>query len=126
VPRALKTCSTSGCPELVAQGRCAECRAKAERLRGDATQRGYGHAHRTRFRAGVLRRDPLCVCDDRSHGHGAPCLAPSRHADHHPVDRRELVARGLDPNDPAHGRGLCASCHSKHTWVAQPGGYAAR
>ena len=44
-------------------------------------------------------------------------------ADHYPDDRRALVAKGLDPNDPDHGRGLCASCHSKETAKFQPGGW---
>jgi 5-methylcytosine-specific restriction protein A len=49
----------------------------------------------------VLRRDVLCVlCGVR--------LASV--ADHYPMERRELVASGLDPNDPRHGRGLCTEC----------------
>lgn len=130
MPRALKVCSVRGCPELVPKGRCAGCKAKAEQARGTAAQRGYGRGHRLRFRPGVLARDPLCVCVTEHRGiggHGtAGCLTPSRHADHHPRARDELVARGLDPNDPAHGRGLCGPCHSWHTSQAQPGGWAAR
>jgi 5-methylcytosine-specific restriction protein A len=47
-------------------------------------------------------------------------------ADHWPRDRRELERLGLDPDDPQHGRGLCASCHGKHTAKTQPGGFNAR
>jgi 5-methylcytosine-specific restriction protein A len=47
-------------------------------------------------------------------------------ADHWPVDRRELVARGMNPDDPSGGRGLCASCHGKETAIHQPGGWANR
>lgn len=126
--RALKVCSTPGCPELVPAGRCPTCQAAAERRRGTATQRGYGHRHRNRFRAGVLRRDPLCVCATEAHGHGPRCLTPSVHADHWPRGRDELLRLGLDPDDPQHGRGLCTSCHSKET-AANPdqrGGWNAR
>lgn len=124
--RALTVCPTPGCPELTSGGRCDTCIAKAEAQRGTATDRGYGHTHRTRFRRLVLTRDPLCVCEDVAHGHGRPCLAPSAHADHHPRSRRELVQLRIDPNDPAHGRGLCGRCHSKHTAHAQPGGWHTR
>lgn len=124
MPRALKVCSSPGCPELVERGRCEQCRAEAEQRRGTAAQRGYGTRHR-RFRAGVLRRDPLCVCDDQDHEHGPRCLVPSTVADHHPRSRRELERLGLDPNDPQYGRGLCKQCHDRHTSRAQPGGWNA-
>jgi len=121
--RALRTCSTPGCPALVTSGRCSGCTQAAEQRRGSATSRGYGRRHRTRFRAQVLARDPLCVCTSPDCGHGERCYAPSTVADHHPRDRRELVRLGLDPDDPDHGRGLCASCHGRHTAAAQPGGW---
>lgn len=123
MPRALKVCSTPGCPEPTTTGRCQTCKAKAEQQRGTARERGYDQLHARRFRQAVLRRDPLCQCTDTAHGHGVPCLAISRHADHYPRDRRDLIAAGLDPNAPAHGRGLCHGCHSKHTAQAQPGGW---
>lgn len=126
MPRALSVCPTPSCPNLTAGGRCEDCAKAAEVRRGTATERGYGSRHRTRFRRGVLRRDPLCVCTDEAHGHGPQCLAPSTVADHWPLSRRELVAAGADPDDPANGRGLCASCHNRHTAQAQPGGFAAR
>lgn len=116
MPRALKPCSTIGCPELIPAGqhRCPDCRTQADRRRGTATQRGYGARHRTRFRERVLARDPICVT----------CrAAPSAHADHYPLGRDQLVRQGMDPDDPRHGRGLCASCHSKHTAATQPGGW---
>ena len=124
--RAFKTCSTPNCPELVPVGtsRCSTCQAQAEQRRGTSTQRGYDHTHRARFRRGVLRRDPLCVCTDQ-HGHGPQCLAPSTVADHWPMDKRELRSRGLDEHDPAYGRGLCKACHDHHTAHAQPGGWHA-
>jgi 5-methylcytosine-specific restriction protein A len=66
------------------------------------------------------------VCDDQAHGHGPQCLAPSTVADHYPRDKRELQALGLDDNDPRYGRGLCKTCHDKHTAQAQPGGWNTR
>ncbi|GIH70325.1 hypothetical protein [Sphaerimonospora thailandensis] len=114
--RAQTVCTTPGCPNLCAGGRCDGCKAEAEKRRGTASQRGYGSRHRDRFRRAVLRRDPACtLC-------GA---ARSVHADHHPIDRRELVRRGLDPDDPQYGRGLCDPCHRKETARLQPGGWAA-
>lgn len=114
--RALTVCSTPGCPTLTDSGRCPDHRAEAERRRGTARQRGYGRQHETVFRAVVLRRDPVCVLCKQQ---------PSQHADHHPLSRRELVERQLDPDDPQHGRGLCQSCHSSETARHQPGGWHA-
>lgn len=112
--RAKKVCSQPGCPELTDRGRCAQHRQQAERRRGSASRRGYGTAHRNRFRRGVLDRDPTCtVCGQQ----------PATVADHWPKDRRQLVAEGLDPNDPAHGRGLCKPCHDRSTARLQPGGW---
>lgn len=139
MPRALKICTCTGCQahdgrcvEDTPTGRCPACTEAAERRRGHASRRGYTHQHRARFRSGVLDRDPLCVCSDEhrsTHGSGhstAGCLAPSVHADHHPRGRDELVRLGLDPDDPAHGRGLCLPCHSWHTSQVQPGGWNTR
>ncbi|MFG3228125.1 holin [Kitasatospora sp. NPDC048194] len=124
--RALTVCTVAGCPELTTGGRCPDHQAQAEQARGTRTQRGYGHQHRNRFRPGVLQRDPQCVCTDQDHGHGQPCSQPSQHADHWPLSRRELVDAGHDPDDPAHGRGLCHSCHSRETARHQPGGWNSR
>lgn len=121
--RALRVCTISGCPELVVSGRCTTHRRDADQERGSATERGYGHRHRIRFRDGVLRRDPLCVCTDAGHGHGPQCLAPATVADHHPRGRRDLVRLRLDPDDPRYGRGLCKGCHDRHTSATQPGGW---
>jgi 5-methylcytosine-specific restriction enzyme A len=126
MPRALKVCSRPGCPNLVGSGRCGECRGQAERQRGTARQRGYDRQHETRFRDGVLRRQPRCVCDDQTHGHGPRCDARSVVADHHPRSRRELVVAGDDPNDPRYGRGLCRDCDPKQTAQRQPGGWNVR
>lgn len=117
--RALTTCSTVGCPNLTESGRCADCRTTAEQHRGSARQRGYGTRHERRFRKPVLDRDVVCVL----------CrTALAAVADHWPLSRRELTDRGMDPNDPRHGRGLCASCHSHATATNpdQAGGWNAR
>lgn len=96
-------------------GKCPTC-AAAGRPRPTSTAQGYGAAHRGRFRAGVLRRDRVCVLCRR---------APATEADHFPLSRRELVEQRLDPDDPERGRGLCKPCHSRSTAEHQPGGWAA-
>ncbi len=121
MPRAPRPCPVSGCPELTTGGRCAEHRRQSDRERGTATQRGYTGAGHKRFRRAVLHRDPLCVlCLLR----GLPVVATV--ADHHPLSRRDLVAAGLNPDDPSRGRGLCKPCHDRETALHQPGGWAAR
>lgn len=124
-PRAMKVCSVPGCPALTMAGRCDDHKRAAERARGSAAARGYGHQHEVRFRVGVLGRYPTCQCATKGHGHPGQCGARSTVADHHPLSRRQLVRFGLDPNDPRHGRGLCKPCHDKHTAAAQPGGFNA-
>jgi 5-methylcytosine-specific restriction enzyme A len=112
-----KVCTIPGCPNLATEGKCpahqAESRRASDQRRGSAASRGYGSQHRDRFRAGVLAREPQC----------AECRAPSTVADHWPLSRRELVARGFDPDDPLHGRGMCKRCHDRATATAQPGGW---
>jgi 5-methylcytosine-specific restriction protein A len=112
--RALAPCTQPGCPVLTDRGRCHQHRREADQARGTATERGYTGRGHQRFRRAVLRRDPICVDCRR---------APATVADHHPLSRRDLLAAGLDPDDPAHGRGLCTPCHNRHTARAQPGGW---
>ena len=122
-----RVCSIPGCPEYTDQGgRCAEHRREAERRRGSARQRGYGRRHEQRFRPGVLARDPRCVCTGDCGAHAGLCAAVSNVADHHPVERVDLVAMGQDPNEPDHGRGVCAPCHDRKTARTKPAGWAAR
>lgn len=119
MPQRLRTpCSTPGCGELAEGGRCDDCQRQAERQRGSFSKRGYRKKHRTRFRPGVLERDICCVL---CRNDGKWTLATV--ADHWPLSRRELVERGLDPDDPEHGRGLCHDHHSIETAVNQPGGF---
>lgn len=113
----MKICNERDCPIKVPAGvkRCPKHTRERDRKRGTPTQRGYGQEHRTRFREGVLARNPICVL----------CLRrPATEADHYPRSRDELVELGLDPNDPRFGRGLCHPCHSKETAAHQPGGFA--
>lgn len=123
MPRAAHPCARCGEP---VRGRCPKCQQQGDRKRGSFAERGYTNRHRSTFRKGVLTKHPTCVCTSETHGHAIPCGQRSTDADHHPVDRRELVARGLDPDDPRHGRGLCHPCHSKHTGQHQPGGWNRR
>jgi 5-methylcytosine-specific restriction protein A len=111
-----RRCTTPGCPRspVPPSGKCKPCQGAARRPRPSPATQGYGHQHRERFVKPVLKRDPVCVL----------CrAAPSTRADHWPVDRRDLELTGADPNDPSHGRGLCASCDSKQTAARQPGGW---
>lgn len=113
----MRVCSVHGCPELYPAGegsRCRKHRRAADQARGSARARGYDKQHEARFRRAVLARDPVCVrCRQRR----------SQHADHHPLDRHQLIAAGHDPHDPKHGRGLCQPCHSTVTAEHQPGGF---
>lgn len=118
MPRARRVCSQPGCPALTNGGRCDQHRREADQRRGGARARGYDTEHE-RFRAAVLARDPACRYPDG-------CTQPATVADHWPHSRRELVALGLDPNDPRHGRGLCASHHGRETATHQPGGFLTR
>ncbi|WP_258563120.1 holin [Streptomyces phytophilus] len=114
--RAARRCTTSGCTGTPqpGSGKCTACQDRARRPRPSAAAQGYGAEHRDRFRAGVLARDPVCVV----------CrAAPSVHADHWPLSKRQLRAAGQDEHDPTHGRGLCPRCHSTETAEYQPGGW---
>jgi 5-methylcytosine-specific restriction protein A len=105
MPRAPRTCSETGCTADAVNGpRCTPHRPKATPHTRDH-KRAYSSTGHARFRAAVLKRDPRCVI----------CGAASTVADHYPHTRKELVAAGLNPNDPMRGRGLCASCHSRAT-----------
>jgi len=113
----MRVCSVHGCPEVYPKHegtRCGRHRALADRARGTAHQRGYTSRGHQEFRRQVLHRDPVCV---------ACHIKVSTVADHHPHSRRELVELGLNPNDPQHGRALCASCHGTATAAGQPGGW---
>jgi 5-methylcytosine-specific restriction protein A len=96
--------------KVVSHGKCETCLSKSrrqiDRVRGNAGERGYGHDHREQFRLAVLKRDRW-IC--------RMCGGAAVAADHYPSTRRELVAAGLNPNDPQYGRALCTTCHNRHT-----------
>jgi hypothetical protein len=71
----------------------------------------------------VLAKHPRCVCAGECGKHDTLCAAVATVADHHPLERDELVAAGLNPNDPRHGRGLCAPCHGGKTARTRPAGW---
>lgn len=116
MPRAARTCID--CPAIIRTGnRCPPC----ETRRGTASQRGYNTPGHQRFRQAVLARDPICTTTG--------CHQWATVADHYPDSRRELIAAGLDPDNPQHGRGLCKRHHDQATalhhsgWGSQtPGG----
>lgn len=116
--RASRVCNVPGCPTLTTGGRCDEHQRAADRARGNFTQRGYGGPAWNRARAACLRRDPVCVVCH---------VTPANTADHYPLGRDELLAKGVrNPDALEYLRGLCRSCHSKETAKRQPGGWNRR
>lgn len=111
----MKVCNRAGCVTLFngKSGRCPEHELEARRARPD--NKVYASREHRAFRTAVLTRDQVCVITG--------CDEPATVADHHPLKRRELAARGMDPNDPRHGRGLCARHHNQHTARTAPGGF---
>ncbi|QDY79306.1 HNH endonuclease [Streptomyces qinzhouensis] len=113
--RPRRPCTAPGCPELTPRGgRCPKHQKEADRAR-EAGGRTYDTRWQ-RVRRAYLYANPWCVL----------CSALANVADHHPVSRRELIARG-EPNPDAwkHMRPVCASCHNAETAQRQPGGFAA-
>ena len=114
----MRVCSVHGCGTIYPSdegSRCVEHRRAADKARRPDGN-PYGTAAHRRFRAAVLRRDPVCVLCG---------LALATVADHWPLSRKELEERGMDPNDPAYGRGLDKQCHDRSTAQLQPGGWNA-
>lgn len=114
--RPMTTCPRHG-KKYRTGSKCPVC-VQRRATRPGASARGYGADHRNRFRAGVLDKHPNCVI----------CLedlvfTPTTVADHWPKTRRQLIADGQDPDDPANGRGLCKQHHDQHTARTSPGGW---
>jgi 5-methylcytosine-specific restriction protein A len=112
---AWRVCTRPGCGTLhEGTGRCPGCRRAADKAR-----RPQGNPYTTRghlaFREAVLARHPRCVCTGECGHHDGYCGQPSTVADHHPIERVDLIAQGLDPNDPSRGRGVCKHCHDAKT-----------
>lgn len=121
-----RVCSRPGCGIIHdGTGRCPTCRRAADATRTSGASR-YGPGHQRRFRPGVLKAAAgRCACPGCT-AHEGPCPETPTVADHYPLDRDELVARGLDPDDPAHGRALCPPCHNRHTAATKPAGFRSR
>ena len=125
MPRAGKPCSTTGCPEIVpaGTGRCSECRRRAERVRGTATQRGYGGRAWQATRRAFLRQPQNKICAIR----GPKCTVVATVPDHWPDSRKDLIARGVPDPDAFHRlRPACVACHNAATAENQPGGFRLR
>ncbi len=112
MPRALKSCPVTGCPNLTRGGRCAEHEAERKRIvdagRPTAAQRGYTSARWRSTRRAQLRREPLCrecgkVATDVDHIDGLGPLGPRGH-------------------DPENLQSLCRPCHSRKT-ARENGGF---
>ena len=102
----MKPCSEPGCPQITKQGGYCDTHRKDRnpaRWQHDekTAARGYGAAHR-RWRAAVLRHNPLCV-DCVAEGRSAPAT-DADHIDGDPFNRQ------LD-----NGRGLCRLHHNRRT-----------
>lgn len=106
--RTLRTCSAAGCPTLTNAGRCAKHelhRGRADAgTRGTASARGYDRAHR-KWRAAVLRRNPLCV----------ECLKVGRTTRATVADHIVPIRDGGSKRDLENGQGLCHPCHNRKT-----------
>ena len=115
----MRVCSQAGCPTLYPTTEGSKCRA--HRAAAERSRRPNGNPYSTpghrAFRATVLARDHICVLCHQ---------AFATIADHYPITRRDLTEAGMNPNDPAYGRGLCKPCHDRHTAATSPGGWADR
>lgn len=112
--RPMRPCTTPGCPRRAESGRCDPCRTSR---RADIKRRSPWQDYGPQWpavRADYLRRHPRC----------ALCGQQATVPDHHPVARRQLIAQGVaDPDDDAHLRALCETCHNRATATNQPGGW---
>ena len=104
----LRPCGQSGCPALVARGRCPEHQQPARPVvppvrlyddrRGSSTQRGYGYAWQQRRKAGLLR-EPTC----RMCGKAA-------------TDRDHKIPKSQGgSDDDSNTWSLCKTCHARKT-----------
>lgn len=109
--RAPSTCARAACDAETLSTYCPAHtfhKAPAKRAvdpRAAERAKPYGRKWREGPRKACLQRDPVCtVCG----------LAPSTVADHHPLERAELLELGVEDCDAlAYLRGVCASCHSR-------------
>lgn len=113
-----RVCSRPGCGEFTDQGgRCPDCRAKAEKKRGTARQRGYDRAWE-QTRAAYLAAHPFCECDDCE---ALPKATRPAATDVDHIDG--LGPKGPRGHDPTNLRALTHAHHSRRTARDQPGGW---
>jgi 5-methylcytosine-specific restriction protein A len=104
-----RVCASPGCPAVLVDG-STRCPAHAARRRDSDRDRRrpwrYNDAAWRRNRANFLRAHPRCI----------DCGAAATVADHAPIDRVELIARG-EPHPDAweHLQSRCESCHNRRT-----------
>ncbi|HUK20572.1 MAG TPA: HNH endonuclease signature motif containing protein [Gemmatimonadales bacterium] len=96
----LRPCLAPRCPELVADGYCAEHRRVRERRRGSSAKRGYDARHR-RWRLLVLARDPICKGCNRTLSTDADHIVP--------------LSKG-GTWELSNAQGLCRACHATKTF----------
>jgi 5-methylcytosine-specific restriction protein A len=108
-----RICSAPGCGAVVpkGQGKCDRCRRERYReldaRRLSPAERGYGSRWR-RIQREFLAAYPWCETEG--------CDQPAKVADHHPVERVELVRQGVpDPDRWEYLVARCISCHNRKT-----------
>lgn len=111
----LRPCTSPGCPQRVARGRCSQHARLAGQQRDHWTAL-YGPEW-PRVRLDYLSRHPACVL----------CGQLAVVADHHPRGIRLLRKQNNpEPHADRHLRALCYSCHARETGRREPGGWNAR
>jgi 5-methylcytosine-specific restriction enzyme A len=113
-----RPCAQPGCPELV-RGRDGTCEEHTRQRASQRENRGgssYGSRWNRVVQPKFIYRNPWC----------ALCGRQATVADHFPVSRTVLVAKG-DPNPDAfrHLRPLCKPCDAKERPKREPGGFYA-
>lgn len=114
----MSVCTTAGCPELTYGGRCGECVAKAQALRGSKRKRHpYGAAWQ-HTRKAYLRANPYCECDECMQL--SSLLRPLATEVNHVDGLGPLGPRG---HDWSNLQAMTKSHHSRITAREQPGGW---
>jgi 5-methylcytosine-specific restriction enzyme A len=111
-----RPCTTPGCPNRAAAGRCDTCRGR-QRRSSNHRREGWAQLYGTDWpaiRLDYLTRNPYC----------ALCPRAATVADHYPRGIRLLhKQRVLNPNADKYLRPLCKRCHDRETAKHQPGGW---
>jgi 5-methylcytosine-specific restriction protein A len=97
---AKRPCTSPGCPELVASGRCPRHAQAYDRARGTTAERGYANGWQ-RVRSAKLVANPFCQI--RTHCHGAMATE----VDHIiPIDQRPELRL-----EPSNLQSSCKACN---------------